>query len=82
MIPVIWIAAGAAAMYFFDPEQGNRRRAMMRDKMSSLRDEYGDVIEMGEGKAEHLRNRAKGLLHESGMMREKGEPEMEQSRAA
>lgn len=29
------VAAGAAAMYYLDPEQGKRRRAIVRDKLTS-----------------------------------------------
>jgi osmotically-inducible protein OsmY len=33
---VMWSAAGAAAMYFFDPEQGRTRRAKVRDTMVKI----------------------------------------------
>ena len=65
MFPVIAAAAGAAAMYFFDPDQGKRRRALVRDKFAWLRDEMGDVREAAGGKAEDLRNRTKGMIHEA-----------------
>jgi osmotically-inducible protein OsmY len=32
---VVAAALGAAAMYYFDPEMGRRRRAMLRDRLSS-----------------------------------------------
>jgi hypothetical protein len=64
MVPVIAAAAGAAAMYFFDPQQGGRRRALLRDKFAWFKDEMGDVRETAGGRAEHLRNRAKGMIHE------------------
>jgi len=64
MFPVIAAAAGAAAMYFFDPDQGGRRRALLRDKFAWFKDEMGDVRETAGGRAEHLRNRAKGMIHE------------------
>lgn len=65
MVPVIAAAAGAAAMYFFDPQQGGRRRALLRDKFAWFKDEMGDVRETAGGRAEHLRNRAKGMIHEA-----------------
>lgn len=65
MIPIVAIAAGAAAMYYFDPEAGARRRALVRDKFAWLRDEVGDVRGTAEGKAEHFRNVAKGMFHET-----------------
>ena len=64
MFPLIAAAAGAAAMYFFDPDHGNRRRALARDKFAWFKDEFGDMREVATGKAEHLRNRTKGMLHE------------------
>jgi gas vesicle protein len=65
MISFVAVAAGAAAMYFFDPQSGRRRRALVRDKFAWLRDEVGDVREAAEGRAEDLRNRATGVLHET-----------------
>lgn len=36
---LFWIAVGAAAMFFFDPERGAKRRNMARDRfMSTARD--------------------------------------------
>jgi len=48
-------------MYFFDPQQGNRRQALLRDKMNKYMNRTGDMI---EGKAEDLSNRAYGTMHE------------------
>jgi osmotically-inducible protein OsmY len=31
-----WIGLGAALTYFFDPEQGRRRRAMARDRLAAM----------------------------------------------
>ena len=31
-----WIGLGAALTYFFDPEQGRRRRAMTRDRIAAM----------------------------------------------
>ena len=65
MAPVVLIAAGAAAMYFFDPEKGEARRAQLRSRFDQFRDEHPDLVETAEGKTVHLRNRAKGLFHET-----------------
>ena len=55
-------AAGAAAMYIFDPEEGARRRALMRDKATGL---SNDVKHKIGQKSRDLRNKAQGLLHEA-----------------
>lgn len=49
-------------MYIFDPERGNRRRALIRDKAVGLKNDAQEAI---SGKAEDISNRAKGLLHET-----------------
>jgi hypothetical protein len=67
MFTLLTAAGAAAAMYFFDPESGGRRRALLRDKFSWLRDEFGDIREAADGKIEHMGNVSKGLAHESGM---------------
>jgi gas vesicle protein len=52
------LAAGAIATFFLDPEQGKRRRALARDKVSSgLR----QAAESSQALAEDLRNRSGGL---------------------
>ena len=55
-------AAGAALMYIFDPEEGGRRRALMRDKAVGLSNDAKQAV--GK-KSRDLRNRAQGLLHEA-----------------
>jgi hypothetical protein len=52
-------------MYLFDPDGGNRRRALIRDKTVHLTKKTQDAI---NGQAKHLTNRAKGLLHEAKTM--------------
>jgi len=47
-------------MYFFDPQQGNRRQALFRDKLNKYVNRTGDMI---EGKAEEFSNRAYGTVH-------------------
>jgi BON domain len=57
------IGIGAALMYFFDPDRGRRRRALLRDKLVSCTNQ----TEMYAGKAARdLRNRAQGLVAELG----------------
>ena len=36
--------AGALAMFIFDPDQGRRRRALARDKMSQYGNDVGDYV--------------------------------------
>lgn len=58
----IGIGTGAALMYIFDPKQGKQRRALVRDKATSLSDKAGKSL----GKAStNLRNRAQGLAAEA-----------------
>jgi hypothetical protein len=59
---IVGIGAGAALMYFLDPDRGNRRRALVRDKALSLNRRTRETI---EGRMEDLGNRTKGLIHEA-----------------
>ncbi len=34
---IIWMAVGAAGAYFFDPDNGQARRAMLADKVAAKR---------------------------------------------
>jgi gas vesicle protein len=56
------VGIGAALMYLFDPKDGNRRRALIKDKAVSLTNNAHEAINK-TGK--DLNNRAKGLLHET-----------------
>jgi hypothetical protein len=49
-------------MYVFDPNDGRRRRALMKDKAVGLSNDVKDKV--GK-KSRDLRNRAQGLLHEA-----------------
>ncbi|HZH99023.1 MAG TPA: BON domain-containing protein [Fimbriimonadaceae bacterium] len=49
---------GALAMFLMDPEQGRRRRAMVRDKATSVGNRAKDVA---ESNVQHLRNKAEGV---------------------
>jgi len=61
-------ALGALAMFILDPDQGRRRRALVRDKMVH----YGnEVSDLASGASKDLRNRAKGVAAETrGLVRE------------
>lgn len=52
---------GAGLMYFFDPQYGNRRRALLRDKANGLANSIDYSI---DGVVEDARNRARGVLSE------------------
>ena len=56
------LGVGAALMYLFDPEEGNRRRAVLRDKAMSVSNKAQDAL---GGRAQDFSNRAKGMLHEA-----------------
>lgn len=57
----IGLALGAGLMYFLDPERGDRRRALVRDKVVH----YGHVVEDSvSSTARDLGNRAKGVVSE------------------
>jgi hypothetical protein len=53
---------GAGVMYFFDPNRGRARRAMVLDKAAKL---YHDGVERAEHTIRDLENRAGGLVHEA-----------------
>jgi hypothetical protein len=55
------LGIGALVMYLFDPEGGNRRRAMLRDKATKLNRQTREAF---EGKMTDLSNRAKGVAHD------------------
>lgn len=50
-------AAGAAAMYYFDPLAGRRRRALVRDKGVSMRH---DLEDYAETRSKHAADRMQG----------------------
>ena len=56
------LGLGAGLMYLLDPDRGNRRRALIRDKMTRLNRQTQETI---SGRAKDISNRAKGLLHEA-----------------
>jgi uncharacterized membrane protein len=67
------IGLGAGLMYFLDPQQGNRRRAMVRDKVNSFVNRLDDSIDVA---MEDARNRARGALAEvSAKLSDQGAPD-------
>ena len=56
------LGVGALAMYYFDPVSGNRRRALLRDRLTHLRNEGGHYA---KGTLRHARNRAHGVVAEA-----------------
>jgi hypothetical protein len=57
------LAFGAVTMFLLDPDRGNRRRALARDKMYSAMAKGRKQI---NAKSRDLANRAKGLRAEAG----------------
>jgi len=49
-------------MYLLDPDRGNRRRALIRDKAVKLNRQTQEAI---SGTVKDVGNRAKGMLHEA-----------------
>lgn len=65
-------AAGAALMYFLDPQQGRRRRALVRDQLEHARHAAGEAVQRTRA---DTRNRAGGLIAEArARTRGKGTP--------
>lgn len=55
------LGIGAGLMYFMDPQHGNRRRAMVRDKANSFVNSIDESIDKA---LEDTRNRTRGVLYE------------------
>jgi uncharacterized membrane protein len=55
------IGLGAGLMYFLDPQHGNRRRALVRDRVNSW---VNDLDESLDTAREDIRNRTRGVLSE------------------
>jgi hypothetical protein len=72
------IALGALAMYMLDPVQGNRRRALAKDKLYSARVHTG---KWANAKSRDLTNRAKGVCAKASHMFPKSRPSTESRRA-
>jgi|GEM_PF-4218824 len=70
------VGAGMLLMYIFDPQQGRRRRAVVRDKAISAGSKTADVL--GK-KSKDLRNRAQGVISEAKSMLTTGNGETTKS---
>jgi hypothetical protein len=66
------LGIGAVLMYLLDPEGGNRRRALIRDKGISLGHRTQRLV---SGKMTDLTNRSRGMLHEAKKAFETGREE-------
>ena len=55
------IGIGAGLMYFFDPQHGDRRRAMVRDRANRFVNSIDESVDIA---MEDARNRARGVLSE------------------
>ncbi len=53
---------GAGAMYLLDPQQGRRRRALLRDKMVAMRNDFQHTV---QGKSRYMRDKATGMMYEA-----------------
>ena len=59
---LVGVGVGAALMYFFDPDRGRRRRALVRDKVEAAGNKANLYAEkMGRD----IRNRAYGMVEET-----------------
>lgn len=61
-------AVGVGLMYFFDPRQGNRRRALVRDRFIHYGAQSRRAARSGRRYATHLGNRARGVAHDARQM--------------
>jgi uncharacterized membrane protein len=67
------LALGAGLMYFYDPEHGNRRRAMVRDKANRAINRLDAAMDQA---ARDTRNRLRGMLAEmSARLSDQGAPD-------
>ena len=61
---VVGFVGGAALMYLFDPERGNRRRAFLRGQADSALNEVSGSL---EGRARDVADRVESAVHEAQM---------------
>jgi gas vesicle protein len=59
------IGAGAAVMYFMDPDRGRRRRALIRDKAVSAGNAFTETV---NARSKDLANRSYGVAMEAKKM--------------
>jgi hypothetical protein len=53
------VVAGAALMYYLDPQQGRRRRALVRDKAIAV---SNDTAEAARGQSRRVANKVQGMV--------------------
>jgi gas vesicle protein len=70
MIALGGMAIGAGAALLFAPRTGRATRAMLRDRMTRYSNDVSDFV---DGKARHLRNKAKGYRHVTEDMMDAGQ---------
>lgn len=58
------VGAGALLMYLFDPDRGRGRRSRLSDQVTSKVNRLGKAA---GSKAQDLRNRVHGVMHEVGL---------------
>jgi uncharacterized membrane protein len=73
MTPLLFIGAaiGGAAMYFFDPDRGRRRRALVRDQAVRARSNVRDFVDAG---TRDLKNRGSVVLGRTRSLVKRGKP--------
>lgn len=59
---LLTVAAGAAIMYFLDPDRGASRRAMARNKALQARDAASEQLDRASKVTRDLSNRAQGVI--------------------
>jgi uncharacterized membrane protein len=70
---LITIGLGAGLMYFFDPQQGNRRRSQVQSRINRWISDLDYSIDQGK---RDLRNRTRGVLSEmTARLSEQGAPD-------
>jgi gas vesicle protein len=67
-------AVGVGLMYFFDPRNGNRRRALLRDQFTSLGAQSRGLARSSRQYATHLGNQARGVAHDAREKLQSNEP--------
>jgi len=72
------LGIGAGLMYFFDPQMGNRRRALLRDRLVSLSNDLNDGLTVAIRDATH---RIQGLMAETRSLVSEDAPTKEQLQA-
>ncbi|MEX0750564.1 MAG: BON domain-containing protein [Dehalococcoidia bacterium] len=63
---IVGTAVGALAMFAFDPQQGRRRRALVRDRLAHMKNVMTrDVPNRVEKRGRFFRGVARGIVHET-----------------